>query len=61
MTAYNDVVKFVNERTTYDITTKTGGIFNEATAKSVLSQIRTAISGEVPELSTYKDFRRGGF
>ncbi|MBX3345727.1 MAG: flagellar filament capping protein FliD [Nitrospira sp.] len=61
-TAYNDVVKFVNERTTYDITTKTGGIFfNEATAKSVLSQIRTAISGEVPELSTYKTLGAVGF
>lgn len=61
-TAYNDVVKFVNERTTYDITTKTGGIFfNEATAKSVLSQIRTAISGEVPELSIYKTLGAVGF
>lgn len=61
-TAYNDVVKFVNERTTYDITTKTGGIFfNEATAKSVLSQLRTAISGEVPELSTYKTLGAVGF
>ncbi|HRC45117.1 MAG TPA: flagellar filament capping protein FliD, partial [Nitrospira sp.] len=38
--AYNDIVKFVNERTTYDITTKTGGIFfNEGTAKNVLSQL----------------------
>ena len=47
-TAYNDIVKFVNERTTYDISTKTGGIFfNESTAKSVLSQLRTALSGEV--------------
>jgi len=61
-TAYNDVVKFVNDRTTYDITTKTGGIFfNETTAKSVLSQLRTAISGEVPELSTYKTSGAIGF
>ncbi len=61
-TAYNDVVKFVNERTTYDITTKTGGIFfNESTAKGVLSQLRTAISGEVPELSIYKTLGAVGF
>lgn len=61
-TAYNDVVKFVNDRTAYDITTKTGGVFfNEATAKGVLSQIRTALSGEVPELSTYKTLGEVGF
>lgn len=54
-TAYNDIVKFVNERTKYDITTKTGGIFfNESTAKGILSQLRTAISGEVGGLSTFR-------
>ena len=61
-TAYNDIVKFVNERTTYDISTKTGGIFfNESTAKSVLSQLRTALSGEVSGLSTYKSVGEVGF
>jgi flagellar hook-associated protein 2 len=61
-TAYNDIVKFVNERTAYDITTKTGGIFfNESTAKSVLSQLRTALSGEVSGLSTYKSLGAVGF
>ncbi|ULA68902.1 MAG: Flagellar hook-associated protein fliD [Nitrospira sp.] len=61
-TAYNDIVKFVNERTTYDISTKTGGIFfNESTAKSVLSQLRTALSGEVSGLSTYKSLGAVGF
>ncbi|MCS6296505.1 MAG: flagellar filament capping protein FliD [Nitrospira sp.] len=61
-TAYNDIVKFVNERTTYDISTKTGGIFfNESTAKSVLSQLRTALSGEVGGLSTYKSLGAVGF
>lgn len=54
-TAYNDIVKFVNERTAYDITAKTGGIFfNESTAKSVLSQLRTALSGEISQLSSYR-------
>ena len=61
-TAYNDIVKFVNERTTYDISTKTGGIFfNESTAKSVLSQLRTALSGEVGGLSTYESLGAVGF
>ncbi|MCW5799702.1 MAG: Flagellar hook-associated protein fliD [Nitrospira sp.] len=61
-TAYNDIVKFVNERTTYDISTKTGGIFfNESTAKGVLSQLRTALSGEVGGLSTYKSLGEVGF
>jgi flagellar hook-associated protein 2 len=61
-TAYNDIVKFVNERTTYDISTKTGGIFfNESTAKSVLSQLRTALSGEVGGLATYKSVGAVGF
>ena len=61
-TAYNDIVKFVNERTTYDISTKTGGIFfNESTAKSVLSQLRTALSGEVGGLSSYKSLGAVGF
>ena len=61
-TAYNDIVKFVNERTTYDISTKTGGIFfNESTAKSVLSQLRTALSGDVSGLSTYTSVGSVGF
>ncbi|MCS6316576.1 MAG: flagellar filament capping protein FliD, partial [Nitrospira sp.] len=62
VTAYNDIVKFVNDRTGYDITTKIGGIFfNEGTAKNVLSQLRTAISGEVSGLSTYKTLGEVGF
>lgn len=61
-TAYNDIVKFVNERTAYDISTKTGGqFFNERTAKTVLTQLRSALSGEVSELSTYKTLGAVGF
>lgn len=61
-TAYNDVVKFVNERTVYDISTKTGGIFfNESTAKNVLSQMRTSISAEVGGSSTYQTLGAVGF
>ncbi len=61
-TAYNDIVKFINERSGYDITTKTGGIFfNENTARNVLSQLRSALSGQVDELSTYKTLGAVGF
>jgi flagellar hook-associated protein 2 len=60
--AYNDIVKFINERTTYDTTTKQGGIFfNESTAKSVLSSLRTAISGEVSGATTYTSVGQIGF
>ena len=47
-TAYNEVVKFINERSTYDIATKKGGqFFNEPTVRGVLSQIRSALSSTV--------------
>jgi flagellar hook-associated protein 2 len=62
VTAYNDIVKFINERTTYDTTTKQGGIFfNESTAKSVLSSLRSALSGEVSGTSTYTSVGQIGF
>ncbi|MDQ1291308.1 MAG: flagellar hook-associated protein 2, partial [Nitrospirota bacterium] len=47
-TAYNEVLKYVNERTTYDVTTKKGGnFFGEPTVRGVLSQIRTALSSSI--------------
>lgn len=61
-TSYNDIVKFVNERTTYDITSKTGGdFFNENTAKSVLNQLRSALSGQVSGASIYQTLGQVGF
>lgn len=61
-TAYNDVVKFINERNTYDITTKKGGIFfNEPTVRTVLGQVRTALSSVVPGLTTYASVGDIGF
>jgi flagellar hook-associated protein 2 len=61
-TAYNDIVKFVNERTVYDITTKTGGhFFDERTAKNVLTQLRNALSGVVDGASTYQTLGQIGF
>lgn len=60
--AYNEVVKFINERTTYDITTKKGGIFfNEPTVRMVLSQVRTALSSVVPGSTTYGSVGDIGF
>lgn len=47
-TAYNDVLKYINERTTYDVATKKGGnFFGEPTVRGILSQIRTALSSSV--------------
>lgn len=61
-TAYNDIVKFVNERSTYDIATKQGGIFfNESTARTVLVQLRQALSTEVTGLSPYTSVGQVGF
>jgi flagellar hook-associated protein 2 len=61
-TAYNEVVKFINERNTYDITTKEGGIFfNEPTVRTVLSQLRTALSSSVSGLTTYTSVGELGF
>jgi flagellar hook-associated protein 2 len=61
-TAYNEVVKFINERNTYDIATKEGGIFfNEPTVRTVLSQLRTALSSVVPGLTTYVSVGDIGF
>jgi len=47
-TAYNEVLKYVNERTTYDVATKKGGnFFGEPTVRGVLSQIRTALASSI--------------
>ncbi|MEW6248555.1 MAG: flagellar filament capping protein FliD [Nitrospirota bacterium] len=62
VSAYNDIVKFINERNTYDVATKTGGIFfKESTSKTVLSQLRRALSDEVSGLSTYTAVGQIGF
>ena len=61
-TAYNDVVKFINERNTYDIATKKGGIFfNEPTVRGVLTQLRTALSSSVAGLSSVSTAGEIGF
>ena len=60
--AYNDIVKFVNERTTYDVATKKGALFfTEPTAKGFLSQLRQALSAPVSGLTTYASVGEIGF
>ncbi|MFN3681281.1 MAG: flagellar filament capping protein FliD [Nitrospira sp.] len=60
--AYNEVVKFINERTTYDTATKKGGnFFNEPTVRTVLSQLREALSATVTGASTYTMVGEIGF
>lgn len=61
-TAYNEVVKFINERNTYDVTTKQGGVFfNEAAAKATLSQLRTAFSSSVSGATVFSSVGQIGF
>lgn len=61
-TAYNEVVKFINERSTYDVTTKQGGIFfNEGAARTVLSRLRSALSASVGGATVYSNAGQVGF
>ena len=61
-TAYNEVVNFINERSTYDVTTKQGGIFfNEGAARTVLSRLRSALSSSVSGATVYSNVGQVGF
>lgn len=60
--AYNDVVKFIHERATFDpATSKAGILTGESAVRTTLSTLRQAISGEVPGLSTYTSAGQVGF
>jgi flagellar hook-associated protein 2 len=60
--AYNDIVKFVNERTTYDVATKKGALFfGEPTAKGFLTQLRQSLSAPVSGLTSYSSVGEIGF
>lgn len=62
VTAYNDTVKFINERSTYDTTTKKGGLFfGEGSSRSVVSRLRQALSSDVSGLATYTAVGQLGF
>jgi flagellar hook-associated protein 2 len=60
--AYNDIVTFVNQKTTYDTTTKTGAIlYNESTVKGFVSQLRQALSAPLSGLTTFSSVGEIGF
>lgn len=62
VTAYNDIVTFVNKDTAYDVTTKTGAIlYNETSVKGIVSQIRQALSAPISGLTTYSSGGEIGF
>jgi flagellar hook-associated protein 2 len=62
VTAYNDVVKFIHERATFDpATSKAGILAGEAAVRTTLSTLRQAVSGEVPGLSIYTSVGQVGF
>lgn len=59
---YNDVVKYINERNTYDVNTKTGGdFFGESAVKTVLSRLRTALSSTSSGATNYSSLGQIGF
>ncbi len=61
-TAYNEVLKFINERATYDVTTKKGGVFfNESSIRTVMSRLRTALSSSVGGATAYTNVGQIGF
>ncbi|HJU04504.1 MAG TPA: flagellar filament capping protein FliD [Nitrospiraceae bacterium] len=62
VTAYNDVVKFINERTTYDTDQKKGGVlFGEGAPRTVLTRLRESLSDNVGGLTGITAVGRIGF
>jgi len=62
VSAYNDLVTFVNKETAYDTTTNTGGIlFDETSVKGYVSQIQQALSSFVGGLTPYGSVGQIGF
>ncbi|GJL53154.1 MAG: flagellar hook-associated protein 2 [Nitrospirales bacterium] len=60
--AYNDVVKFIDERTFFNEETNERGIFvGESLTRTVLDKIRGALSGQVSGLSTISSAGQIGF
>ncbi|MDR4494354.1 MAG: flagellar filament capping protein FliD [Nitrospirales bacterium] len=62
VTAYNDVVSFINERTNYNVETKERGLFvGETLPRSVLSRLREAVFSEISGLTTFTTASQIGF
>lgn len=62
VTAFNDIVKFINARNTYDTESKKGGsLFAEGTVRTVISNLRAALSNQVSGLTIYSSTGEIGF
>lgn len=62
VSAYNDVVSFIKERTNYDVQTKERGIFvGETLPRSVQSRLREAVFSEISGLTTFTTASQVGF
>jgi flagellar hook-associated protein 2 len=62
VSAYNDIVKFVNDRTTYDTDKKVGGVFYaESAPKTVLNRLRQALANDVGGLTGLTSVATLGF
>lgn len=62
VTAYNDVVKFINQRNTYNQETKEGGpLFGEGTIRSILSTVRNALGSTLSGGPSFSSVGEIGF
>ncbi len=62
VSAYNEVVEFINERTIYDVESGERGIFvGESLARTVLDRIRQAVFSPIEGLTTYTSASQVGF
>lgn len=62
VTAFNDIVKFVNERNTYDAESKKGGaFFADGAARTAVTNLRNALSNDVSGLVGYGSVGAIGF
>ncbi len=60
--AYNEVVQFVNERTTFDVETGERGLFvGDSLARTVLDRIRQSTFSQISGLTTYTGASQIGF
>ncbi len=62
VTAYNEIVQFVNERATYDPVAKKGGIFlGDGAARTTIANLRQALASDVAGLTIYSSVGQIGF
>lgn len=60
--AYNEVVEFINERTTFDVETGERGLFvGDSLARTVLEGIRQSTFSQISGLTTYTGASQIGF